>query len=122
MYKRQGQAGPTDLVLQLPGAGGTWSPLVKYNYVPWLKGRIAAMGLDPSWYFCHSFRHGAISLALLHHSNVTLIKLYSNHVSDAILTYSQIPPEKRTDVYKAMLDAVHSHATGVCVGRDSQLR
>ena len=110
LQMRGGRAAATDLVLQLPGPAGNWGPLLKHQFIGWFKGRISAMGLDATFYFCHSFRHGSIALALLHHDNVTLIKLHSNHISDCIMTYSQIPAEKRTAVYTAMLNAVHDHA------------
>jgi hypothetical protein len=100
----------TDLCLQLPIKGGGWRPLVKYEFNTWFRSRIKQMGLDPTRYFVHGFRHGSLALALLHEPNVTLVRLNSNHLSDAIFTYSNIDPVKRFQVTQKMLSVVQAMA------------
>ena len=106
---RGGAALPTDLVLQLPAADGTWAPLMKYQFVHWFRGRLAEMGEDPSAYSVHGFRHGSIQHAILHQGNMTLIRLHSNHMSDAIMCYSHVDPAKRRAVSAAMVSALDDH-------------
>ena len=53
------------------------------------------MGLNASDYGIHSFRHGSISEALVHEDNRVLVQLASDHSSEAIMGYAQIPPERR---------------------------
>ena len=103
---RGGDVRPDDLVLQLPAEDGTWSPLVKYTFNQWFRGRIADMGLDPARFHVHGFRHGSIQLAMLHQGNITLIRLHSNHLSDAIMCYGNIDPNKRCAVSAAMIAAL----------------
>ena len=103
---RGGHASPGDLILQLPTASGHWVPLVKHQFVDWFRGRLAEMGEDPAAYSCHGFRHGSIQLAILHQGNMTLIRLHSNHMSDAIMCYSHVDPAKRKAVSVAMVTAL----------------
>ena len=112
---RGGAALPSDLVFQLPSDDGSWFPLVKYQFISWFRSRLADMGEDPTLYSCHGFRHGSIQLALLHHNNLTLIRLHSNHISDAIFCYSNIDPARRSAVSSAMISALDQrlHLAGV---------
>jgi hypothetical protein len=100
----------SDICLQLPMKSGGWRPLVKYEFNSWFRARISQMGLDETRYFVHGFRHGSLALALLHEPNVTLVRLNSNHLSDAIFTYSNIDPVKRFQVTQKMLSVVQSTA------------
>ena len=64
------------------------------------------MGLDSSKYHIHGFRHGSIQLALLIGNNITLIKLHSDHMSEAIMCYSHVEPEKRGVITESMIAAL----------------
>ena len=99
---------PTDHVLVIPDNTGTFSPLVKYQFLKWFRSRLDQMGLDSSKYHIHGFRHGSIQLALLSGNNITLIKLHSDHMSDAIMCYSHVEPEKRGIITKSMITALDS--------------
>ena len=102
---------PDDPVLMLPsGSDFSWQPMCKYQYNSWFKSRITQMKLDPSRYFIHGYRHGGVSLALLVEENITLVRLTSNHLSAAIMTYSQISPDKRFRVSSRMVDALESES------------
>ena len=103
---RGGLAVADDFVFQLPQPDGSWRPLVKYEFNQWFKARLVDMGLDPRRFLVHGFRHGSIAWAMLHQGDITLIRLHSNHISEAIFCYSNIDPEKRTAVSAAMIAAL----------------
>ena len=96
----------SDHVLMIPNDSGRWRPLVKTEFVKWFKARVAEMGYDASKYSTHSFRHGSLALSLELEPNITMVKLQSNHLSQAIMTYSNIPPERRLQVSATMLKAI----------------
>ena len=97
---------PDDHVLQLPDGQGGWSPLCKYQLNKWLKHRLQELGLPADRYFIHGFRHGSLSEALSLEPNLTLVRLTSNHLSNAIFTYSNVQPERRYQVSSKMLDSI----------------
>ena len=101
---------PTDHVLVLPNEDGSVSPLVKYQFLKWFRSRLEQMGLDSSRYHIHGYRHGAIQLALLSGNNITLIKLHSDHMSEAIMCYSHVEPEKRSAITESMISALDRQA------------
>ena len=95
-----------DLVLMLPDGEGGWKPLCKYELVRWFKLRISQLGLDENKYFLHGFRHGSLAECLAIEPNIALIRVTSNHLSDAIFTYSNIDPNKRFQVSAKMMDSL----------------
>ena len=101
-----------DLVLQIPDGTGSWRPLCKYQLNSWFKHCVAQMGLDPDKFMLHGCRHGSLAEALAIEPNLTLIRVTSNHLSDAIFTYSNIDPNKRFQVSEKMLDAITRMCTG----------
>ena len=70
--------------------------MTKADYIPFFRARLRQM--DESLYSLHGFRHGAIQECMLVKKNMGLVKLTSDHASDAILAYSQVPPERRMDI------------------------
>ena len=102
---------PTDHVLVLPSAEGVWSPLCKYHFLKWFRGRLDQMGLDSARFHVHGFRHGSIQLAILSGNDITLIKLHSDHLSDAIMCYSHVEPAKRGVIASSMIEALDRHAS-----------
>lgn len=98
--------GMNQLVLRLPLGNGKWRPLVKYEFVAWFRKRLTDMGVDPEMTFVHGFRHGGISLCMKEEQNLALVKISSNHLSDAIFSYSFLPPEDRLQVCRKMLAAM----------------
>ena len=101
---------PADHVLVVPDESGTFSPLVKYQFVRWFRSRLEQMGLDSKRFHVHGFRHGSIQWALLSGNNITLIKLHSDHMSDAIMCYSHVEPEKRAVITESMIAALDRQA------------
>ena len=88
----------TSPVFRLPTSSGGWTPMTKGDYLPFFRSRIKQMGLDPSRYMLHGFRHGGIQECLLVESNFGLCQLTSDHASNAILAYSEVPPERRMGI------------------------
>ena len=86
---------PENPVFLIPTSSGKFVPLKKSEYLGWFKARLTEMGLDASLYGIHSFRHGSVQEALLQESNKALVQLASDHSSEAIMGYAQIPPDRR---------------------------
>ena len=93
-----------DLVFQLPLGRGAWRPLVRYEFNAWFSKRVREMGLDPKQYLIHGFKHGGINLALRLEPNLQMVKVTTNHLSDAIFSYSHLPPQDRFQVSEKMVD------------------
>ena len=93
-------------VFRLPASIGNWTPMTKGDYVPFFRSRIKQMGLEPSRYALHGFRHGGIQECLLVESNFGLCKLTSDHASDAIMAYSEVPPERRMGISARINDSL----------------
>ena len=64
------------------------------------------MGLDDSKFMLHGFRRGAISLAVSEEPNLALIKLQSDHSSEAVWSYIELEESRRRSVAKLMVEAV----------------
>ena len=101
-----GVAAPGDHVLMVPTVAGGWRNLVKTDVNKWFKARIRNMNLDDELYMLHGYRHGAVALALAEQPNLALVRLQSDHFSEAIWSYSQVEVERRKSVAAVMLDAV----------------
>ena len=82
-------------VFLIPTPSGRFVPLKKAEYVSWFHARLTGMGLVASDYGVHSFRHGGIQQALLQEQNKALVQIASDHSSEAIMGYCEIPPERR---------------------------
>ena len=87
--------GPDTPVFRVPGPDGSLGPVYRHQFDRWFSARIAHMGVDPSRYTLHAFRHGGIQEVLLAESNYALCRLSSDHASDCILQYSELPAERR---------------------------
>ena len=53
------------------------------------------MGCDPELYTLHGFRHGGVHQVLMSENNLALAKITSDHTSDVILEYSNVPADRR---------------------------
>ena len=69
--------------------------MIKSDFEKFFKSRIGQMGLNQSQYSLHGFRHGGIQECLLSEGNMGLCQVTSDHMSDAILVYSQVPADRR---------------------------
>ena len=97
--------GERDPVYNVPGQYGGWVPLSRYQVITVLDAQIKKMGLDPSLYKPHAFRRGGIQLAVKLVSNFELVRIHSDHASDAIEAYTNLPPEDRFEVTVLMMNA-----------------
>ena len=70
---------PQNPVFLVLTPSGTFVPIKKSEFLGWLRARLTGMGLK----------------ALLNESNKALVQLASNHSSEAIMGYTQIPPGRR---------------------------
>ena len=103
-----GVAQETDHVCMLPSESGAWTVMVKYQFLSWFQTRISQMGLRKECYLLHSFRHGGVALAMSEEPNLQLIRLQSNHLSNAVHVYSQLEVGRRLTVASAMINALDS--------------
>ena len=55
-------------------------------------------GCTPGSLGVHSFRHGGGQESLLLESNKALVQLASDHSSEVIMGYAQIPPSRRMNL------------------------
>ena len=97
--------GESDPVYNIPGKDGGWVPLSRYQVVSVLAAQIKKLGLDPTLYRPHAFRRGGIQLAVRLVSNFELVRIHSDHASDAIEAYTNLPPEHRYEVTAQMMNA-----------------
>ena len=112
-HMRGRPAQPEEFVFQLPAgqsAAGPWKIFSKSAFLTWFRGRLAQMSLDPEKFSVHAFRHGSVSLALAEEPNLALVRLATDHSSEAIWAYCQIELAKRQTVSSAMIEAVHRAA------------
>ena len=98
--------GGADPVYNIPGKDGGWVPLSRYQVVTVLDAQIAKLGLDPALYKPHAFRRGGIQLAVKLVPNFELVRIHSDHASDAIEAYTNLPAEERFLVTQSMMDAL----------------
>ena len=89
---------PGTPVFRIPSAVGGRTPMIKNDFIPFFKARVASMGLNPDSYTLHGFRHGSIQECLLSETNLGLCQITSDHASSAILTYAEVPPARRLDI------------------------
>ena len=97
--------GADDPVYNIPGRSGGWVPLGRSQVVAVLNVQITKLGLDPSLYRPHAFRRGGIHLAVKLAPNFELVRVHSDHASDAIEVYTNLPPEDRFQVTQSMMQA-----------------
>ena len=74
---------------------GNLRPILRHKYDNWYKFRLGEMGLDTSQFTLHGWRHGGIQQVLMSEGNLALAKLTSDHSSDVILEYSNVPSDRR---------------------------
>ena len=98
--------GEYDPVYNIPGRQGGWVPLSRYQVVSVLDAQIKKLGLEPSLYRPHAFRRGGIQLAVKLVTNFELVRIHSDHASDAIEAYTNLPPEDRYEVTMQMMNAL----------------
>lgn len=105
----RGERPPGDPVFAIPAMGG-WAPLSRYQVDTVLTMQIEKAGLDPKLYKFHSFRRGAIQLAILLEPKLHLIRLQSDHSSTAFEAYTNLPAESRFSLTSMMINGTAAQA------------
>ena len=77
---------------------GVLRPILRHQYENWFNFRLNEMGEDARLYTLHAWRHGGIQQTLLSEHNLALAKLTSDHTSDVILEYAQVPADRRLTI------------------------
>ena len=96
-------------VFRIPSKSGkSLVALQKKDFEKFFKRRLVAANLDPDAYTLHGFRHGSIQTAMLLEDNMAMVALTSDHSSDAINAYTQIPATSRMRVCAKMVRHLHS--------------
>ena len=111
---------PQDLVFLIPRLVGVhcyWDPLTKPAAQKVLESQISQMGLDPSSYRFHSFRHGSLQEAVLVEPSLELVRLQSDHVSTAVHAYTNLPGSRRFGVSKKVGSALQQSLAGTRICR-----
>ena len=101
----RGECRPGFPVFEIPTGQG-WIPLSRYHIDVVLTRQIRAAGLDVSKYKFHSFRRGAIQLAVRLEPRLQLIRLQSDHSSSAFDCYTALPATKRFDLSLLMVSGM----------------
>ena len=70
------------------------------------------MGLDSDLYTLHAWRHGGIQQVLMSEENLALAKLTSDHSSDVILEYSNVPADRRLVISAKVNRNLSRHVNG----------
>ena len=79
-------------------AGQKWKPLLRHMVVGVLREQISRMGLNPDNFSPHSFRTGSLQECLLADPSLQMVRLQSDHVSDAINGYLGLPGSRRMGI------------------------
>ena len=74
---------------------GNLRPILRHKFDAWYRFRLREMDLDATKYTLHGWRSGGIQQVLMSENNLALAKLTSDHTSDVILEYSQVPANRR---------------------------
>ena len=74
---------------------GNLRPILRHKFNDWFRFRLKEMGEIPEKYTLHAFRHGGVHQMLMSENNLALAKITSDHSSDVILEYSQVPADRR---------------------------
>ena len=82
-------------LFQTRGFDGSFRPVLRHKFEAWFNHRLTEMGQDATLYTLHGWRHGGIQQVLMSEENLALAKLTSDHSSDVILEYCNVPADRR---------------------------
>ena len=98
-----GHCKDNDLVF-LYKSGEDWTLLLRHTVVGVLRDQISGMGLNPAKYSPHSFRFGSLQESLLADPSLNMVRLQSDHISDAINGYLALPGCRRMRISQLVGD------------------
>ena len=99
---------------------GNFRPVLRHKFDIWFKHRLAEMGANQDEFTLHAFRHGGIQEVLLAESNYALCRLSSDHASDCILQYSELPAECRLYISDNVNKGLAASAVSASLSRPFQ--
>ena len=105
--------GPDTPVFQTRDYYGRLRPILYHKFDRWFRFRIGEMGLKPELYTLHAWRHGGIQQTLMSEQNLALVKITSDHSSDVILEYSQVPADRRLLISQKVNRNLTTFVTGI---------
>ena len=73
---------------------------------------LSEMGADANLYTLHAWRHGGIQQVLMSEGNLALAKLTSDHTSDVILEYGNVPADRRLVISQKINRNLSRHVNG----------
>ena len=97
---------PGTPVFRLPTVSGGWSNMVVSDYIPFFLAHLSQMGLVAANYSLHGFRHGSVQETLLAEDNLALCQLVSDHASDAILGYANVPADRMLGISRCVNESL----------------
>ena len=98
-------------VFRLPSKHGNWTIMTRHDFKNFFKYKIGSLGLNPGNYSLHGLRHGGIQECLLAEPNVALCQVATDHQSDAIRVYANVPVERRLHIAAAVCSRLAADAT-----------
>ena len=104
--------GPDTPLFQTRDFQGNLRPILRHKFDNWFKFRLNEMGEDATLYTLHGWRHGGIQQTLLSEQNLALAKLTSDHTSDVILEYSNVPADRRLTISRKVNNNLTRCVTG----------
>ena len=99
-------------IFQTRDYAGNLRPILRHKFENWFNFRLEEMGLDSSLYTLHAWRHGGIQQVLMSEENLALAKLTSDHSSDVILEYSNVPADRRLVISRKVNRNLSRHVMG----------
>ena len=103
----RGECPADEPVFSIPSQLG-WVPLTRYNIDVVLSAQLRHAGIDSSLFSFHSFRRGGIQFALRLEPRLHLIRLQSDHSSQAFEAYTALPAETRFNLTQKMAAGLDS--------------
>ena len=105
--------GPNTPVFQTRDYQGRLRPILYHKFDKWYRFRLQEMGLNSALYTLHAWRHGGIQQTLMSEQNLALVKITSDHSSDVILEYSQVPADRRLLISQKVNRNLTTFVTGL---------
>ena len=102
-------------LFQTRDAYGNLRPVLRHKYEKWFNHRLTEMDVDASLYTLHAWRHGGIQQVLMSEENLALAKLTSDHSSDVILEYANVPADRRLVISRKVNHNLSKHVNGALV-------
>ena len=91
---------------------GNLRPVLRRKFEDWFNVRLNEMGANSNLYTLHAYRHGGIQQCLMSEQNLALCKLTSDHTSDVILEYNNVPADRRLVISQKVNQNLSTYVLG----------